>query len=93
MRVYNKGLTPNELTFRDEINGEYNVTHDISDAQDDYLATALMLFKVGEITLDEATCYFGYVGDSEDSSKDKIYNHNRVADLVREATSTISHWG
>lgn len=92
MRVYNEGLTPNELTFRDEINGEYNITHSLSDVDDDYLATALMLFKVGEITLDEATCYFGYVGDSEGSCKDKIYNHNKVAFLVREATSTMSHW-
>ena len=92
MRVYNEGLTPSELTFRDEIKGEYNITQSINDVYDDYIATALMLFKVGEVTLDEAVCYFGYVGDSEGSSKDKIYNHNKVAKLVREATSTISSW-
>lgn len=93
MRVYNEGLTPKELTFTDEIKGEYNIVHNINDVDDDYIATVLMLFKVGEITLDEATCYFGHQEYQEGSCRDKIYNHNKVAGLVREATSTMVHWG
>ena len=93
MRVYNKGFTSNELTFRDEINGGYNITHSLTDKTDDDIATALMLFKVGEITLDEAACYFGHEGYQEGSSRTKEYNHEQVASLVREATSTMRHWG
>lgn len=93
MRVYNKEH-PSELTFTDEVNGEYNITHNLTDVDDDYIATALMLFKVGEITLDEAACYFGGEEYQEGYSRsDKVYNHKQVAKLVREATSTMEYWG
>lgn len=93
MRVYNKEFF-NELTFADEVSGGYNITHNLTDGDDDEIATALMLFKVGEITLDEAACYFGYKEYQEGYSRsDKVYNHKRVAKLVREATSTMEYWG
>lgn len=92
MRVYNKEH-PSELTFADEVNGSYNITHHLTDKTDDDIATALMLFKVGEITLDEAACYFGHESYQEGSSRSKVYNHKQVAKLVREATSTMEYWG
>ena len=92
MRVYNKEFF-NELTFADEVSGGYNITHNLTDGDDDEIATALMLFKVGEITLDEAACYFGHGAYQEGSSKSKVHNHKKVARLVREATSTMEYWG
>lgn len=86
MKITNRN---GNFKFRDDIKGEYNISHEVTNQEDDDIAAALMLFKVGEITLDEAMCYFGYRSYQEGYDKNTIYNHDRVATLVRGATETV----
>lgn len=75
--------------FRDDINGNYNISHDVTDTVDDDIVTAIMLFKVSEITLDEVMCYFAYREDPEGCCRDKKRNHDYVSGLVWKATATV----
>lgn len=86
MKITNRN---GNFKFRDDIKGEYNISHEVTNQEDDDIAAALMLFKVGEITLDEAMCYFGYREYQEGCDKTTKYNHDRVATFVRGATETI----
>ena len=85
MKVTLRGFN---FKFRDDVNGEYNISQEVTNQEDDDIAAALMLFKVGEITLDEAMCYFGYRSYQEGYNKTTILNHDRVATLVKGATET-----
>ena len=75
--------------FRDDINGNYNISHDVTDTIDDDIVTAIMLFKVNEITLDEVMCYFAYRGDPKGCCRSKKRNHDYVSGLVWKATATV----
>ena len=78
--------TPSNLKFRDDVEGNYNISFDVTDITDDDIAAALMMFKVGELCLDEVMCYFGYRLYQEAACKNKIRKHDKVVNMVRAAT-------
>ncbi len=85
-------LRGSNFKFRDDVNGEYNISKEVTNREDDDIAAALMLFKVGEITLDEVMCYFGYRLYQEGYDNSTKYNHDRVATFVRGATETVRNY-